>query len=184
MTDNKLTDVTDNNVGKMNDNEIKKALDYWEKFDKEIDEMLLARYKGDKDLIEQKEIVKITFEVFDLINRLQARVEKSEKVEHFADKTIATLQAENERLEKNIETETNHITRLENQIERLLQRIKTAKAEAYKEFAEKYGKLIWELKNEYLKKGNLAYASALVFSHTKLQNLLKKLVGEDNESKN
>ena len=34
----------------------------------------------------------------DLINRLQARVKKCEKVEHFADKTIATLQAENERL--------------------------------------------------------------------------------------
>ena len=34
------------------------------------------------------------------INRLQARVEKCEKVEHFADKTIATLQAENERLKK------------------------------------------------------------------------------------
>ena len=32
------------------------------------------------------------------LNRLQARVEKCEKVEHFADKTIATLQAENERL--------------------------------------------------------------------------------------
>ena len=42
-----------------------------------------------------------------------------------------------ERLEKNLETETNHITRLENQIERLLQRLKTAKAEAYKEFAER-----------------------------------------------
>ena len=36
----------------------------------------------------------------DLINRLQARVEKCEKVEHFADKTIATLQAENERLQE------------------------------------------------------------------------------------
>lgn len=34
----------------------------------------------------------------DLINRLQAKVEKCEKVEHFANKTIATLQAENERL--------------------------------------------------------------------------------------
>lgn len=36
--------------------------------------------------------------VFYLITRQQAMVEKSEKVEHFADKTIATLQAENERL--------------------------------------------------------------------------------------
>lgn len=34
----------------------------------------------------------------DLINRLQAKLEKCEKVEHFADKTIATLQAENKRL--------------------------------------------------------------------------------------
>lgn len=36
----------------------------------------------------------------DLINRLQAQIEKLEKVEHFADKTIATLQAENERLQE------------------------------------------------------------------------------------
>ena len=37
-------------------------------------------------------------DTLDLINRLQARVEKCEKVEHFADKTIATQQAEIKRL--------------------------------------------------------------------------------------
>ena len=39
-------------------------------------------------------------DALDLINRLQARVEKCEKVEHFADKTIATLQAENKNLQE------------------------------------------------------------------------------------
>ncbi len=64
----------------------------------------------------------------DLINRLQARVEKCEKVEYFADKTIATLQAENEKLKENLNIELeNFATEYDNKI----------KAEAYKEFAEK-----------------------------------------------
>ena len=85
---------------KPTDSEIVKALEYWQQFDKGIDDMLSGRLKGNKMLLEQKEIVKTTLNLFDLINRLQARVEKSEKVEHFADKTIATLQAENERLKE------------------------------------------------------------------------------------
>ena len=87
MLDNKLTD-----------NEIIKALEYWKKFDNEIDQMLSGRFKDDKMLIEQKEIVKITLNLFDLINRQKAIIEKSEKVEHFADKTIETANAEIENL--------------------------------------------------------------------------------------
>lgn len=39
----------------------------------------------------------------DLINRQEQALIKSEKVEHFADKTIATLQAENESLKTEVE---------------------------------------------------------------------------------
>ena len=78
--------------------EIIKALEYWKKFDNEIDQMLSGRFKDDKMLIEQKEIVKITLNLFDLINRQKAIIEKSEKVEHFADKTIETANAEIEEL--------------------------------------------------------------------------------------
>ena len=87
MTDKKLTD-----------SEIIKALEYWKKFDNEIDQMLSGRFKDNKILIEQKEIVKITLNLFDLINRQKAIIEKSEKVEHFADKTIETANAEIENL--------------------------------------------------------------------------------------
>ena len=47
---------------------------------------------------------------------------------------INRQQAEIERLEKELSTATNHITRLENQIERLLPMLKTKRAEAIKEF--------------------------------------------------
>ena len=48
-----------------------------------------------------KECSKVILDsTINLINRLQKIVEKCEKVEHFADKTIAALQAENEELKQ------------------------------------------------------------------------------------
>lgn len=71
----------------------------------------------------------------DLINRLQARVEKCEKVEYFADKTIATLQAENERLREEC---GNQSTLWSKHFEGIFETAKeTIKSEARKEFAEK-----------------------------------------------
>lgn len=61
MTDKKLTDVTDNNVGKMTDNEIKKAL-------KEILEIMLC--EGD---LQRSATIS---NALDLINRLQAENER------------------------------------------------------------------------------------------------------------
>ena len=91
----------------MTDNEIIKALEYWKKFDNEIDQMLSGRFKDDKMLIEQKEIVKITLNIFDLINRLQA---------------------ENERLKTNLNVELdNFASEYDDKI----------KSEAVKEFVEK-----------------------------------------------
>ena len=99
MTDKKLTD-----------NEIIKALEYWKKFDNEIDQMLSGRFKDDKMLIEQKEIVKITLNLFDLINHLQAENERLKN----AYKQVAwerdCFEADNKRLyeiieNKNIKTE-------------------------------------------------------------------------------
>ena len=77
-----------------------------------------------------------------------------------------------ERLEKNLETETNHITRLENQIERLLQRLKTAKAEAYKEFAER-------LECAVMRMGKTPEGDIALYDFTVLlADLLKELEGE------
>lgn len=131
-------------------------------------------------------------DALDLINRLQEKDETRHKVFETKCEELEIAKAEIERLkpfEDKIAEYKSHI-RVEdmlvfaNSLEEWLEFCDNLKAGAYKEFAENYGKLIWELKNEYLKKGNLAYASALVFSHTKLQNFLKELVGEDNESKN
>ncbi len=66
----------------------------------------------------------------DLINRLQARVEKCEKVERFADKTIATQKAEIERLNKCRKEEVEKLMFETDKV------ITEAKVEAVKEFAE------------------------------------------------
>ena len=105
-------------------------------------------------------------DALDLINRLQAKVEKCEKVEHFADKTIATLQAENERLGKEL------ILARES---KLLSVYDNAKSEAYKECIEK-------AKNEI---DSQSHSRSLEASgerfriHKILDNLLKELVGEN-----
>ena len=109
-------------------------------------------------------------DALDLINRLQADVEKCEKVEYFADKTIATLQAENERLKKSLE-------QCEDSGEYWESKYNTTKAEAYKEFAERL--------KEKAEKKQIVYGGALVrtdytMSGNQLNNLLKELVGEDN----
>lgn len=79
----------------MTDNEIIKALEYWKEFDKEIDQMLSGRFKEDDMLLEQKVIVTITLELFDLINRLQAENEGlKEEIELFhSDHTYKIVKA-------------------------------------------------------------------------------------------
>lgn len=178
---------------KLTDNEIKKALDYWKKFDAEIDEMMLARYKGDKDLIKQKEIVKITFEVFDLINRkdeeiewlrtcndgnlefisqtndlinrLQEKVEENEDTIQFADKIHKEQVAENKRL-------VNAVNRLTNRICDLKEKDETRR----KVFETKCEELeIAKAENERLKKEKDEYAYLYdkhintAFSHIKAE---------------
>lgn len=102
-------------------------------------------------------------------------------VKHFyPDKTVKHLEAENKRLKKNLETETNHITRLENQIERLLQRLETAKTEAYKEVAEMIDKTTWYHinKNGELVQGANSETDIPLYKAEDIHNLLKELVGE------
>ena len=132
-------------------------------------------YLGKKELC----IADNTIAVLDLITRLQARVEKCEKVEHFADKTIATLQAENEQLKKEnkllidndvrnkypncVLVEKGRIyTKTLDDYDELIADIS---AEAYKEFAER----LKEIMQKYC--GDI--------TEDDLDNLLKELVGED-----
>ena len=118
----------------------------------------------------------------DLINRQKARVEKCEKVEHFADKTIATLQAENERLKNILICFMGALGKVRNidDIESISQiPIMTElnkgiraeiKAEAYKEFAN-------ELK---CRTHEISYNTLQGVTEYDINNLLKELVGEDN----
>jgi predicted RNase H-like nuclease (RuvC/YqgF family) len=87
-------------------------------------------------------------DALDLINRQQAeiellqielkgKVENWSKSTNFAMEVIKRQDAEIEKLEKEISTTTNHITRLENQIERLLPMLKTKRADVIKELEAK-----------------------------------------------
>ena len=67
--------------------------------------------------------------ILNFINRQKAIIEKSEKVEHFADKTIETANAEIDRLEK-------ELMKCKLEKEMLYQTVEEIKSEAIKEFAE------------------------------------------------
>ena len=97
-------------------------------------------------------------DVLNLINRLQVRVKKYDKVEYFADKIIESFRRENEKQKAEIERLKDEKWVLEEQLERaeqlndslgddidnklkviykLHEQLKTAKSEAIKEFAER-----------------------------------------------
>lgn len=100
--------------------------------------------------------------ILNFINRQKAIIEKSEKVEQFADKTIETANAEIERL--NIELQSMrsaansykmHYEKAQTEIERLQKNIdgfniftknhiKVIRLQAIKEFAEKFAKALSE----------------------------------------
>ena len=127
MTDNKLTDA-----------EIKKALEccsvqghfVCDECPAWVDSHCIGTHK----------------QTLDLINRLQARVEKCEKVEHFADKTIATLQAEIERLLQKTQRpqDADPMDFCGVLCDFSEELITKAKAEARKEFAERVSREIIE----------------------------------------
>ena len=75
--------------------------------------------------------------ILNFINRQKAIIEKSEKVEHFADKTIETANAEIERLEK-------ELMKCKLEKEMLYQTVEEIKSEAIKEFAERFAKALSE----------------------------------------
>ena len=130
-----------------------------------------------------------------LINRLQDKNKNLEERNVILRGTLDRLQAENERLEKELETEKNQVIRLENQIGRLLsmnqakldtihdlqeennwynETLNTIKAEAYKEFAERLKTIMYE---NYQKFDEQPYPIATI---SIINNLLKELVGDNN----
>jgi FtsZ-binding cell division protein ZapB len=166
---------------KLTDNDIKKALEYWQMFDIEIDDMLMRGFKGDKMLLEQKEVVKITLELFDLINRLEA--EKS-NLKETLDRVVGEvkglrdtnkeLQAENERLKEENQYQDQAVLNA-------LRKVRKIRLDAYKEFAGLLEEriavhLLKNKSNEYAD----GFADALDGVNGEIGDLLKELAGEDN----
>lgn len=138
---------------KLTDAEIKKALECLEKDTNCGDCAVIKQCKGDC----------VFTKSLDLINRLEGENEKNENIIKIADKTIATLNAENESLKAEVERLQNAYKQcawerdifaedMKEEIKKdcsyLMLDIKTIKAEACKEFAER-------LKNEII--GDTAY---------------------------
>ena len=107
----------------MTDNEI---INWW----REIIELCNECHPDSFKNVLSKDIANATL---DLINRQKAEIERFEKIEHFATKTIEKQQAEIERLKKTVVDLNANITDLIFQKEK-------AKSEAIKEFAERLKK--------------------------------------------
>lgn len=81
-------------------------------------------------------------DILGLINRLQARVKKCEKVEHFADKTIEAVKKENEKQKAEIEHQQFKIYNLEQANKELAIQLESMRisANSYKYLYEKMQK--------------------------------------------
>jgi predicted RNase H-like nuclease (RuvC/YqgF family) len=138
---------------------------------------------------------RILYFALDLINRYEGELEKNENIIRVADKTIATLNAENENLKAEVERvqiehramrQTVHYFKLENDKLKeyndnllaantdLSNCVLEAKAEAYKEAFEK----LKEKKRTMLDYDEAGFSSKItVVSIEEIDNLLNELVG-------
>ena len=131
MPDKKLTDVTDNNVGKMTDNEIIKALEWLESKTKEYCEQ--CAYKN-SEVCDICIFDKIKL-ALDLINRLQEENERlKRKIEDL--ESVQEISPEAKYL---VDTKADKVISLLTELNKSQEQIK---AEAYKEFEEKAEKEI------------------------------------------
>ena len=164
--------LTDKEIVKAREVSLKEQIEHYNKRRKEVfDSYYRRNTKGNEETLEicvLRESAVLISKLESIINRLQARVEKAEKVEHFADKTIATLQAENEKLKKDKE---NLAYSFANAVGQKM----TAKAEAYKECI---GKAKSEIDSQAHSR-SLEASGERFRIHKILDNLLKELVGED-----
>ena len=148
---------------KLTDNEIVKALNEAE----DLENVLLYCKNPNKEVMTP---IKIT-DIRDLINRLQAENERLQKNLEEAHIDIKELLAENKRLKDAIDEQDIEIAKL-------WKRIEEAKAEAYKECIERVYKFICDTQNwgtlhrEFLENGECYWLKQ------KLNNLLKELAGD------
>lgn len=120
-------------------------------------------------------------ETLDLINRQKAIIEKSEKVEHFADKTIETANAEIERL--NIEFQS-----MRSAANYYKMHYVTAKSEAIKEFAERFAKALseFDMSSVGLPDYDRGYKDCMMAIEDTIDSLVKEMkeVNQNDDTKN
>lgn len=167
----------------MEDNEIKKALECCSSQPQE----LCCNCPIDIRKIKGGCITALTTNALDLINRLQEEKKKNENIIRLADKTIATANAEIERLKraKYIFSTVDYCADDLDKVLKENEELKSAingfrgydnkiKAEAYKEFAER-------LKEEYAQGINWFGVKEHYFVNVEdINNLVKEMVGKDN----
>lgn len=157
----------------MTDNEIVKALEYWKQFDKDIDTLQSTHPQYADMWDKQKEVVKITLEVFEEVNRQKAEVERL-KIEN---KLLIENDISNKYPNCVLVEKGRIYTRTLEDYDELIGDIS---AEAYREFAEKFEEriavhLLRNKSNEYAD----GFADALDGVNEEIDNILKELVGGD-----
>jgi hypothetical protein len=141
---------------KLPDSEIVKALEYCSQ-QGITSECERCKVKGCRS-----ELIKLAL---DLINRQNAKIDYQEAEINLLRDESAKANVENVRLNDTLDVMVLEHKRL----------MKTVKADAYKEFANEFGNMLWQMKTESLQQGDTEYASALVIIHTKLAKFLKEM---------
>ena len=151
---------------KPTDNDIVKVLEKWRK-ELIADYQRLKLLDAPMDCFEESHADTITklSNALDLINRLQAENDELKS-------DIAILKDSNINLQELYQTEREKVTKAKQKVIGVCKMLKTAKAEARKEFAEKLKKEAFKI--------NYCSSSYNVVDTDDIDNLLKELVGEEN----
>jgi hypothetical protein len=132
---------------------------------------------------------KMLADTLDLINRLQARVDDLERNDlprckdalRRANEMGIELQAENERLDKEVDRLSQVVLYNDGVTE---MKVAEAKAEAYKEFAERFNKEAEKVEidreGDFVESDNKIYDTVANWCKATSDNLLKELVGDSN----
>lgn len=172
MPDKKLTDNLSNNspilANELSDSEIKKALECSVK-DKCPECPYFHSYPCDKCREMRKDAL-------DLINRLEAKNSNLTSDLTSLQNDLTSAKAEVERLKKEVKKCKEHYKMACSERNEFLESLETAKAEAYKEFAEGLKDIgVFSICDAH---GNWRTVVALENLKQKIDNLLKELVGD------
>lgn len=154
----------------MTDKEIMQALNYCTSKSISCQKCpLLRKSKCERELIQYS---------FELINRQQAEIEICAETIKRQDKEIERLKREKERLSENViavmNSAENHYSELFDEAEEIV------RAEAIKEFADRFDDVLARMRDEYTHFGRPEYGLVCEVVHHKLVKTLREKVGAEN----